>query len=442
MKIQLSDHFNYRKLVRFVLPSVGMMIFTSVYGVVDGLFVSNYAGKTPFAAINLIMPFLMIFSAIGFMIGAGGTALVSMRLGEGRKKEANEAFSLLCYTVIVLGIAATLFGEFFLKKVAVLLGATDELLPYCIRYGRIIMVALVPFMLQNLFQNFLVAAEKPQLGFALTVAAGVTNIVLDAVLVGALGLGVTGAAAATFLSQTVGGLIPLVYFLLPNKSLLRLGRTRFSLHVLWRASFNGSSEFLTNISMSVVNMLYNKQLLRFAGEDGVAAYGVIMYVNFIFVASFIGYSVGTAPIIGYHHGAGNREELKSIFRKSLTLITGTAVLMLAAAELLARPLSFIYVSYDSALLEMTVRAFRIYSFSFLIMGYNIFGSGFFTALNNGLVSGIISFFRTLVFQIIAVLLLPVFFGIDGIWGSIIFAELLSLLVTAGFWLKNRKRYGY
>lgn len=442
MAISLSDHFDTKKLIRFVLPSVGMMIFTSVYGVVDGLFVSNFAGKTPFAAINLIMPFLMIFSAIGFMIGAGGTALVSMRLGEGRKKEANEAFSLLVYTVIVLGLLATVFGEIFLKKVAIALGATETLLPYCVLYGRIILAGLVPFMLQNLFQSFLVAAEKPNLGFVLTVIAGVTNIVLDALLVGVFRFGVVGAAAATLASQTVGGLIPLVYFLLPNKSLLRLGRAPFSGYVLWRASFNGSSEFLTNISMSVVNMLYNKQLLKFAGENGVAAYGVIMYVNFIFVASFIGYSIGTAPIVGYHHGAGNKAELKNIFGKSMKLIFTTAIVMLIAAELLARPLSLIYVSYDKTLLTLTVRAFRIYSLSFLLMGYNIYGSGFFTALNNGLISGILSFFRTLVFQVLAVLLLPALFGIDGIWASIILAEFLSLIVTVGFWIGQHKRYGY
>ena len=442
MKIQLSDHFDYKKLIRFVMPSIGMMIFTSIYSVVDGLFVSNFAGSTPFAAINLIMPFLMIFSAIGFMIGSGGTALVSMKLGEGKEEEANRIFSLLVYLVIALGLVMTFVGEFFLKNVALLLGATAELLPYCVSYGRIILIALIPFMLQNLFQSFMITAEKPTLGLVLTVAAGVANIILDALFVGFFRWGVVGAAIATGISQAIGGLIPLFYFFAANSSRLHLGKTSINGKAIWRACSNGASEFMTNVSLSLVNMLYNWQLLRLAGENGVAAYGVIMYVCFIFIAIFFGYSIGTAPIIGYHYGAQNHDELKNLFRKSLILISAAAVAMTALAMLLAGPLSSVFVGYDSELLAMTKRAFIIYSICYLFCGYNIFASSFFTALNNGAVSATISFGRTLLFQVIMIFVLPMILGLDGIWAAVIFAELLSLGVSVFFWIKMRKRYHY
>ena len=444
MQIQLSDHFTYKKLLRFTIPSMIMMVFTSIYSVVDGIFVSNFAGKTPFAAINLIMPFLMVFSAIGFMIGTGGSALVSMTLGEGEKERANRLFSLLIYVTIFFGIAMTVIGLIFLRPVARFLGAEGEMLEHCVTYGRIIMPALTFFMLQNTFQSFLITAEKPKLGLWVTVAAGCTNIVLDALFVGAFGWGLVGAAVATAFSQLVGGLVPLVYFVLPNSSLLRLTSCKFDgrIRALARTCTNGSSELMTNVSLSLVNMLYNLQLMRFAGEDGVAAYGVIMYVNFIFISIFIGYSIGSAPIIGYHFGARNHGELQNMYRKSLTLVGGFSLVLTLLAELLSRPLSLIFVSYDAALLEMTVRAFRIYSLCFLVLGFNIFGSSFFTALNNGLISAAISFLRTLLFQIAAVLLLPLVFGLDGVWLAIVAAELLALLVTVYFFIRMRRDYHY
>ena len=442
MNIALSDHFDYKKLLRFVMPSVGMMVFTSIYGVVDGFFVSNWTGKTPFAAINLIMPFLMIFSSIGFMVGTGGTALVSMRFGENKPRAANRIFSMLVYFIIIMGLILTVIGEIWLRDVALLLGATEEMLPYCVDYGRIIMMALVPFMLQNLFQSFLVAAERPQLGLYLTIAAGVANMVGDAVLVGMLRLGVTGAAWATAISQMVGGIIPLVYFALPNRSRLRLGSARLDLSALWKTCSNGASEFMTNISLSVVNMLFNFQLMRLAGEAGVAAFGVIMYVNFIFISVYIGYSMGTAPIVSFNHGAQNRRELQNIFAKSLRLIGLAAIVMTAIAIGLSRPLALLYVSYDAELLAMTEHAFRLYSLAFLLCGFNIYGSAFFTALNNGAVSAGISFLRTLLFQAGMVLLLPLLWQLDGVWLSVFFSELLSLAVTVYFWVRLRDKYGY
>lgn len=442
MKIQLSEHFTYRKLLKFVFPSIMMMIFTSIYGVVDGLFVSNFVGKTPFAAVNLIMPFLMILGALGFMIGTGGSAIVAKTLGEGKKERANQYFSMLVYVTIAAGIVLTVAGEIFIRPITVFLGAAGDMIDYCVLYGQIILIALPFFMLQNVFQSFLVTAEKPQLGLGMTVAAGLTNIVLDYLFIAVFKWGIAGAAIATAASQMVGGVAPLIYFMCRNNSLLRLTKAAVDWSVLLKTCINGSSELMTNISMSVVNMLYNFQLMRFAGEDGVAAYGVIMYVNFIFVSIFIGYSIGSAPIVGYHYGAGNTFELKNMFKKSLILVGGFGIILTVLAEVMAFPLSKIFVGYDKELLEMTCRGFMLYSFSFLVNGFNIFGSAFFTALNNGLVSAAISFLRTLLFQIAAVLLLPLVLEIDGIWLSVVVAEIVALIVTVICFAVNNKKYHY
>lgn len=442
MNIQLSEHFSYRKLLRFTLPSIVMMVFTSIYGVVDGFFVSNYAGKTQFAAVNLIMPFLMILGTIGFMFGTGGSALVSKTMGEGKKEKAQQIFSLLIYASIALGIVFSVTGILFLRPVAVALGAKGEMVGDCVLYGRIILSALTAFILQNEFQSFFVAAEKPQLGLLVTVAAGVANMVLDALFVAVFKWGIAGAALATAVSQMVGGLVPFFYFLRPNTSILRLVKSKFEGRVLLRACTNGSSEMMSNLSMSLVSMLYNGQLMKFAGEDGVAAYGVLMYVNFVFLAIFIGIGIGSAPIVSYHYGAENHAELKSLRRKSTVVILVFSAAMFVLAQLLALPLSKVFVGYDEGLLGMTCRAFRICSFMFLLAGINIYGSAFFTALNNGLVSALISFLRTLVFQVVAVLIFPVFLKLDGIWLSVVVAEVLSALVTVAFLVGLKKKYHY
>lgn len=442
MKIQLSDHFTTPRLLRFVFPSIIMMIFTSIYGVVDGLFVSNYVGKTPFAAVNLIMPFLMIMGAVGFMFGTGGSAVVSQALGEGKPDKANQYFSMMVYVVIGSGAVLTLAGLVLLRPIAAAFGASGTMLDYCVVYGRIILCTLTAFMLQNVFQSFLVTAERPQLGLAVTVAAGVTNMLLDFLFIAVLGWGIVGAAAATAVSQLIGGLVPLVYFARPNTSRLALVKTSLNMRILGKTCINGSSELMTNISMSLVNILYNFQLMRYIGEDGVAAYGIIMYVSFIFAAIFIGYSIGSAPIIGYHYGAGNHEELKGLLRKSLCLVTLWNIALTALAVLTAQPLAKVFVGYDDGLSALTARALALYSLSFLFMGYNIFGSAFFTALGNGVVSAAISFLRTLLFQVAAVLLLPLLLGIDGIWLAIVAAELLALIVTAFFFVRKKDDYHY
>ena len=442
MNISLSEHFGYGKLLRFTLPSVGMMIMTSVYGVVDGYFVSNYVGLTPFAAVNLIMPFLMILGGTGFMFGSGGSALIAKTLGEGKKELANKTFSLLVYSAAALGVIFSVLGIAVLRPVSALLGAEGELLENCVRYGRIYLASMPFYLLQYTFQSFFIAAEKPRMGLLVTIAAGVTNMALDALFVAVFEWGLEGAASATAISITVGGVIPLIYFFRKNTSLFRLGKTRFDGKALLKTCTNGSSELMSNISMSIVNMLYNFQLNKYAGEDGIAAYGVMMYVNLVFLAIFIGYSVGTAPIISYHYGAENKDELKSLLKKSAVIIWISSAAMIITAQLLAYPLAKIFVGYDETLMKLTLDGFRIFSVSFLFAGTAIFGSSFFTALNDGLTSALISFLRSLVFQTAAVLVLPLFFDVDGVWFSVAAAEFTAAAVTMAFIFGKKKKYGY
>lgn len=442
MKISLSDHFTYRKLLRFVAPSAVMMMFTSIYGVVDGLFVSNYVGKVPFAAINLVMPFIMILGGIGFMIGTGGSALVSKTLGEGDRKKANRYFTMMIYLSLICGAAASVIGFAFIRPISYLLGATDAMIGDCVEYGRMIFLFTTAFMMQNVFQSFLVTAEKPRLGLLATVGAGVTNMALDAWFIVGLGWGVKGAALATGISQTVGGILPLIYFLRPNSSLLKITRTRLEGRPVFLAVTNGSSELMSNISASVVSMIYNFQLMKFAGEDGVAAYGVLMYVQFVFIALFIGYAIGSAPIIGYHYGAINHSELKNMLKKSIIIMSISGVIMTLLAQALALPIAKVFVGYDEGLFDMTVHAFRVFSFSFILAGINIFASSFFTALNNGAVSAAISFLRTLIFQSTAVIVLPMIWELDGIWLSITVAEVFALIISVTFLAAKKKKYNY
>lgn len=444
MNIKLSDHFSYGRLLRFTLPSIAMMIFTSIYSVVDGFFVSNFAGKTPFAAVNLIMPVLMIVSTVGFMFGTGGTAIVARILGEGDRERANRYFSLFTYVAFGLGVLFSVLGILLIRPIAGLLGAEGELLDNCVVYACVNLVAMPFFILQLLFQSFFITAEKPQLGLAVTVSSGVTNMVLDAVLVTLLpqAYKLVGAALATAMSQVVGGVVPLLYFFRKNSSLLRLGKTHFEGRAVLRACTNGSSEFMSNVSMSIVGMLYNLQLIRYAGEDGIAAYGVMMYVSMIFSGAFIGYSIGTAPVIGYHYGAQNHPELRSLLRKSLFLIGAFGICMVIAAQLLASPLARVFVGYDASLMALTVSGFRIFALSFLFMGFAVFSSGFFTALSDGLTSALISFLRTMVFQVAAVLLLPLIWGINGVWVSIVAADFMAVILGMSCLVIKRRKYRY
>lgn len=440
--IQLSDHFTYARLFRFVLPSIVMMVFTSIYGVVDGLFVSNFAGKTAFASINLIMPFLIILGAMGFMLGTGGTALVSRVLGEGDKEHANKYFSMITLFGILLGVILTVVGVLAMRPMAILLGATEAMVDDCVLYGRIVVCFLTSFMLQNMFQSFLIAAERPKFGLLITLAAGVTNMVLDALFVGVFRWGIVGAAIATGISQTVGGVVPLMYFLFSKSSPLRLRWTEFEAQPLLRSCANGSSELMSNISGSLIGVLYNAQLMHFLGEDGVATYGVLMYVQFIFVAIDIGYSIGCAPIISYHYGARNHPELRNLLTKGLKVMGILGIVMTIAAISLSGTLANIFVGYDATLCELTRHAFHLFSFAFLLAGFNIFLSSFFTALNNGGVSAAISFLRTLVFQAASVILLPMALDVDGLWWAASAAEALAFVVSIGFLLALKGKYHY
>lgn len=442
MRIQLSDHFTYQKLLRFVAPSIVMMICTSVYSIVDGLFVSNFVGKTAFAAVNLIFPVLMAMSTVGFMLGTGGSAIVSMTLGTGQSEKANRYFSMLIYAGIVFSIALSVFGFLFMPAIGSALGAKGALLENTVLYGRILIAGQTAFILQNMFQSFFPVAEKPELSLKISVAAGLTNFALDALFIIIFKWGLAGAAAATVMGQVVGGILPLFYFSRRNSSLLRLTKTGFEGRILLKACTNGSSEMLTNLSTSLVNMLYNLQLMKIAGENGLAAYGVIMYIYFIFASIFIGYSIGGSPVISYHYGAGHSKELKNLFKMSLSVIGTAGIVLTALAQVLALPLTKIYVGYDAELLQMTCRGFRLYSLAFLFGGFNSFGSSFFTALGDGAVSAAISCLRTLVFQVAVILLLPSLLGLDGVWLAIGAAEVLALGVTAAFLVAKRKKYRY
>lgn len=442
MNIQLSEHFTVSKLLKFVTPSIIMMIFTSIYGVVDGFFVSNFVGKTQFAAVNLIMPFIMAVVTVGFMLGTGGSALVAKTLGEDDESKAKKYFSMIVYTALIGGAILSVISFFLVRPIAVLFGAEGELLEYSVLYAHILVFSLPMFMLQNVFQVFFVTAEKPHLGLYVIISAGVTNMILDFLFIAVFHFGLAGAAVATAIGETVGGLVPMIYFARPNSSRLKLVRTKPEWKALGQACFNGSSELMTNLSASVVNMLYNFQLMKFAGQDGIAAYGVIMYVNFIFIAIFIGFSIGSSPIIGYHYGAENNDELKSLLKKSLLIIATISLALTVFAELLSSPLAKIFVSYDENLFAMTRDGYRLYTLSYLICGFNIWGSAFFTALNNGFMSATISFLRILVFQIVCLLLLPAIFDVNGIWISIVVAEFLAVSVTATLIIKNRQKYQY
>ncbi len=443
MNIQISDRFSYSKLIKFTIPSILMMIFTSVYGVVDGMFVSNFVGKSAFSSLNLIMPFIMIFGAFGFMLGTGGCALVAKSLGEGKKDEANEIFSMLIYVMIIVAIIFAALGIAFLEPISIMLGATPQLLADCITYGIIMLIALPGFMLQTSFQTFVVVADKPNMGLILAIISGVTNIFLDYLLIVVFQFGIAGAALATGISQILGAIIPFIYFCSKkNNSNLKLVKFKWNSHALLKSSTNGASEMMTNLSLSLINILYNLQLMKFIGENGVSAYGIIMYVSFIFQGFFIGYTVGASPVISYHYGANNIDELRSLLKKSMVLVIISAVMLTVIAEVFASPLAAIFVGYDAELLAVSVTALRLYSISYLFSSINIFASAFFTALNNGRVSAFISFLRTLVLQAVMILLLPYIFGIDGIWLAVVFAEVLCLIVTAVLFKSNRNFYHY
>lgn len=439
---KMTTHFTYGKLIRYTFPSIIMMIFTSIYGVVDGLFLSNYAGKTAFAAVNFILPFLLVLGGVGFMFGTGGSALVSKTLGEGKEEKAKQIFSFLVFISVLTGIALSALGYTFLSPIAKGLGAQGTLLEDSLQYGRIYLLGIPATILQYEFQNLYVTANKPKLGLYSTIASGVCNIVLDFLFIAVFSWGLSGAAFATIISQWLGGLFPIVYFSRKNTSLLRFVKIKPDWKALFKICSNGFSELLNNISMSIVSMIFNAQLLKYAGNDGIAAYGVLMYINFLFISIFIGYTVGVSPMISYHYGAKNHAEIKSLLKKSYVLLGSFSLIMFLSSELLAKPISRLFVGYDATLYEITLRGFFLYSFAFLFIGFAIFASSFFTALNNGIISAFISFMRTIVLEITLVLLLPLFWGLDGIWLSVVLAECIAALLGAFFILIKRKKYQY
>lgn len=437
-RIQLSDHFNFKRLLLFTYPSMLMVIFTSIYSIVDGVMVSNYVGVTPFAALNLIWPFVAVLGSIGFLLGTGGCALVAKTMGEGEKDKAKEMFSLLTYTALALSVILGGLGLFFSRDAAIFLGAEGEMVEHCVVYADILLICLPTYVMQVYFQPFLIAAERPKLAMWVTIAAGVSNMVFDVFFIGFLEMGIAGAAWASVTGMLIGWLVPLYYFY--KRKWLR--RCSWDWSVLKKASSNGLSELLLNVSLSLVSMLYMYQLIRQSGEDGVAAYGVISYFAFTFAALFIGYGIGVSPVVSYHYGAANKREMRNLLKKSLTIVVTGGIVIALLAQVLARPLSVVFVGYDKDLLELTVLAFRIYSLHFIVTGVNIFASEFFTALNNGPVSALISMTRTLVFESGCVLLLPFLFGIEYIWWAVLVAETLAMILSFSLIYKYRNRYGY
>lgn len=442
MQIHLSDHFTYKRLLRFVLPCVVMMLVSTTYSVVDGFFVSNFVGKNAFAAVNLIVPALMALGAFGQMFGTGGSALISFTLGTGNTERANRILSQVIRFLFLFGVVAAILGFLFMRQIAVALGASESMIEACVLYGRTLICVMPFYMLQHAFQSLLVTAEKPKMGLAVSVVAGLTNILLDFVLVYVFPLGLFGAALATALSWGMGGAVPVVFFSKKNTSLLRFTKTRIEREVLAKVSTNGVAGLLTNLSTSIVAILYNYQLMRLAGENGVAAYGVIMYVSYVFMAFSMGYSTGSSPIVGYKFGAGDVLELKNLLRKSLILNAAFGIIMTILAEGLSGPIAQIFVGYDSELSALTAHAIRLYSLAFLINGFNIFSVSFFTGLNDGKIASIISFLRTFILPIIAIFVLPIMLDVDGIWIAVVAAEGLTLFVTIGLLIGNRKKYHY
>ena len=443
----LSDHFTYRKIFRMTIAPILMMIFTSLYVVVDGLFIANFVGKDAYAGENLIFPIIMIIGGIGFMFGTGGSALSAKLLGEGKKEEANQVFSMLLVFTFLVGIIVSIGGYFLVETFAhgmasITEDATDEMVKEAITYGKILIIGQAIFMLQNYFQSFLLVDERSRLGFIATLCAGIGNIILDFLFIVVFKLGVAGAALGTISGYFVGAIIPFIHFIKNKNGLIEFKLTRFKARPILKSCFNGSSEFVNNISSSIVGIVFNIQLLKFMGQNGVAAYGTIAYVSFLFVSIFIGYSIGMAPVISFNYGAENHDELKNVLRKSLIIIFIMELFMVLISFTCARPLAMLFSSGNNDLEELTINALRICSLAFIFTGIGIFTSSFFTALNNGALSALNAFMRTLVFQIAFILLLPLIFGASGIWWAIIFADCAAFILAIACLIWKRKQYHY
>lgn len=439
----LGGHYGARRLFISSLPLIGMMVLISIYSIVDGLFVSNLVGTTAFAALNLIWPAIGLVGALGLMVGTGGAALVSKTLGEGDEPRANRYFSMFVEFILLLSVVLAVPLLVWMEPLAVAIGAEGEMVRQCAIYGRICAAGMPAFMMQMGIQPFFMVAGRPRMGTWISLVSGLLNIGLDALFIIVCGWGLAGAAAGSMLACCFGGFYPLWYFSSRfNRSSLAFKATGFEFGPLAKACSNGLSEFVGNISFNIVSMCYNWQLMRFYGENGVAAYSVILYLGFIFVAVYSGYNMTVTPLVGFNFGAGNKRELRSLLRHSLTLMLVLGVLLAGTAELLAGPAARLFVGYDSELTALTVHATRLYAPSFLITGLTLFVSAWFTGLNNGPVSALASFSRTFVFELSCVFLLPVLLGVNGIWLSAPAAEILSLFLGAALLLRFRSRYGY
>lgn len=443
MEIKLSDRFTYPKLLRFTIPTMLMILCTSSYGIVDGVFISNFAGVTDFSAVNLMFPFIYGAATLGYMFGSGGNAVIAKLLGEKDDCGANRAFSMIVLSGLFLGVITAAVMYVLTPSFARSVGAAGALYESAVKYAKICFLFTPPFILQTMFLSFFIAAGKPKLSLYVNIVSGVINIFFDWLFIAEFNLGVEGAASATGLGQLSGAVIPLIYFIRKNSSLLKLtAKFKFNGKILGLTCANGSSEMVTNLSMSIVNTLYNAALIETAGEPGPAAYGVVLYLNFLFAAIFLGYSQGSAPIVSYDYGARNVSELQNITKKSLTLMLSLGVFCTAFAYFVSPPFARVFCAGNPELYELAVHGSQIFAFSYLLSGFNIWASAFFTALSNGLISALLSFLRLFVFQIGCILILPRIFGLSGIWASIAVAEVLAAVPAAVCLFACRNKYGY
>ena len=419
-----------------------MMLFTSMYGVVDGLYLSHFSGKEAFAAITLIIPLPLLIGAWAYMIGAGGSAVIAKAIASDRQKDANEYFSFLVLISVLGSILLAGIGEIFLEPCAKLLGANDEMLPFCMTYGRILIAAVPLYVLQNVFQSFLTVAEHPKIGLAINLVSAFLNMALNFVFIRITNEVVTAVALATVVSQFVGGITPFVFFVRSKSTTLRFGRPHMPMSLLGPVFANGVSEFVSEIFHPLASVMYNYKLMELTGLNGVAAYGVLMNVGFLFGSVFLGFAVGSAPLFTYKYEREDHDELHSLFIKSTISVVLMGFLLYGVACMIEGPFAAEFFGGDELLITMTEEAFALHSLSYMVMGLAVFASAFFTAIHDSRVSFLISFLRTLLFEVLAILLLPMLFDLNGVWAASLTSEVLTLLVTVGLLISKKEKYQY
>lgn len=441
MTNSIAQKFNVFTLLKFAFPTMVMMVFMSLYTIVDGIFVSRLVGSNALSAVNIVYPVISLLIACGIMLSTGGSAIVARQMGEKREQEARENFSMLAVVSVLTGIVILVLGLMFLEPICRILGGTPVLLEDCKIYLGVLLGFGPLTMLQMLFQTFFVTAGKPGLGLGLTLTGGVVNMVLDYVFMGPMQMGVLGAALATGLGQAIMAVAGVVYFL-KVKGNLYFVKPVFRGNILLQSCGNGSSEMVSNLSTAVVTFLFNITMLKLAGEDGVAAITIVLYGQFLFTALYLGFSMGVAPVVSFNYGNQNHAQLKRIYKICIGFILGSSVFILGIALLFSEPIVGIFTGEENHTYELAVEGFFQFSFNYLFAGINIFASALFTSLSNGKISAIISFCRTFVFITVSIVLLPRVMGITGVWLSVPLAELVTLFISITYLKGQKEVYHY